>query len=164
MQKPWACKTIAINIGPGKGKLCSDSGGEVFIDVSMCEDIVAEVKKITRYGGETLMLHGSRTWIYANATSIAHGVIVASVIVASVIVASVIVASVIVVSLSTDVYDLALSLVLSTGIIVVFAVRLSRTGHTRLVCRQCFWCRRRYTSTISYHIEAEAILTWANKI
>lgn len=90
MQKQRACKTIVINIGPGKGKLCSDSGAEVYIDASMCEDIVAEVKKTTRYGGETLMLHGSRTWIYANATYIAHSVIVAS--------------------LSTDAHDFAPSL------------------------------------------------------
>lgn len=44
-------RTIAIDVGPEKGNLCRDVGAEAYIDASTCEDIAAEVKKITEYGG-----------------------------------------------------------------------------------------------------------------
>jgi propanol-preferring alcohol dehydrogenase len=50
--KAMGMRTIAVDIGPDKGDLCREVGAEAYIDASACEDVAAEVKKITGYGGK----------------------------------------------------------------------------------------------------------------
>ena len=42
---------IAIDTGKEKEDLCKKLGAEAFIDFKDCQNITAEVMKITKYGG-----------------------------------------------------------------------------------------------------------------
>jgi len=46
-------RVIAIDVGPEKGRLCQNSGADIYIDVLACKDIVTEVKRATVYGGRS---------------------------------------------------------------------------------------------------------------
>ncbi|KAL0264825.1 hypothetical protein SLS55_000778 [Diplodia seriata] len=43
-------RSIAVDVGPEKEELCKKLGAEAYIDASKCEDLAAEVTKITTYG------------------------------------------------------------------------------------------------------------------
>ncbi|OJD34339.1 alcohol dehydrogenase [Diplodia corticola] len=43
-------RTIAVDVGPEKEELCKKLGAEAYIDALKCEDLAAEVMKITTYG------------------------------------------------------------------------------------------------------------------
>ncbi|KAB2573101.1 Alcohol dehydrogenase 3 [Lasiodiplodia theobromae] len=43
-------RSIAVDVGPEKEELCKKLGAEVYIDALKCEDLTAEVTKITTYG------------------------------------------------------------------------------------------------------------------
>lgn len=47
-------RSIAVDVGPEKEELCKKLGAEVYIDALKCEDLTAEVTKITTYGGDKL--------------------------------------------------------------------------------------------------------------
>ncbi|KIW15286.1 hypothetical protein PV08_05331 [Exophiala spinifera] len=49
-------RVIAIGSGEQKRNLCTQLGAEEFIDRKLCEDIPAEVKRITKYGAHAVLV------------------------------------------------------------------------------------------------------------
>ena len=45
-------RSIAVDVGPEKEEFCKKLGAEVYIDASKCEDLAAEVTRITKHGGK----------------------------------------------------------------------------------------------------------------
>lgn len=65
--KAMGMRVIAVDGGEEKGKLCEKLGAEVCIDFTTCQDIPAQVKKITTYGAHGVVVTAATKEAYASA-------------------------------------------------------------------------------------------------
>ncbi|KAH7394289.1 chaperonin 10-like protein [Pyrenochaeta sp. MPI-SDFR-AT-0127] len=54
--KAMGMRVIAIDVGSEKGTFCTSLGADVYIDTSVCNDVTAEVKKLTEYGAHGVIV------------------------------------------------------------------------------------------------------------
>ncbi|KAF4302402.1 Mitochondrial substrate/solute carrier [Botryosphaeria dothidea] len=65
--KVMGMRSIAIDVGPEKEELCKKLGAEVYIDAAKCEDLVAEVTKVTTYGAHGVIVFAPTKQCYDTA-------------------------------------------------------------------------------------------------
>ncbi|KAH7052165.1 alcohol dehydrogenase [Macrophomina phaseolina] len=65
--KVMGMRSIAIDVGSEKEQLCKKLGAEVYIDAAKCEDLVAEVMKVTTYGAHGVIVFAPTKQCYDTA-------------------------------------------------------------------------------------------------